>query len=1465
MAFWPRGLALFLSASLTVGLVPAQAASFETLRAQAADSRAVTSGLEEELGEDDPPADWVQRVIEAVRVQAEQGGETSPAQYHALLLAAVSKEAAGHSSVVRALQDPAILRAVADPGQLAVTELRALQDQVTSLYRIPPEERILLGQALGVDFPQGIGFFRWAFDPAARALRKFPDAEQRPTLQAIQEFRRIVGRTPGYFGYDRYPYSGSRSWRVALNEELIRRINAATDARAVRTWVEAAADLGKRFMSRRELGKELPPLAQPERAQFETLVDRAVRLRREGVAFEVTPTPEWGQGETIQLVPADPSRLAEAFPAKVVEALGKFPRQQQATLAGQIEALRRQVKARPVGAGARLSANPDMIQTVSGLLADSASFAEAQARISAFRELLRRIDGAADEIKWLGWAQVSVGDLTRRIARLAAAGIPFELTLAPEWGTTETLQLSPRDPAYAAEAVPQGVLQAVGKFPSSTRQALVLAILDLQHEAGPAYTYQVPKGARGLYYSRRQRRSGIPSLVDILNPKLRISATEQEALAWIESLQVFFRALKSVDPASEGSLVAPHWEKSAVSSFADSATPEQARGRLIALTSFLEQIPAELVVTETQTGRRGAEQLQRTLTIGHAVRSPEVYGGVVNPGIVTGMGTARQALQRVEIVRTLIERMRQHHPALDWAKVYPNQFLELAEAAIRLYGQGQDYAVQVTPEKGGYETRSYEEYGDYSGGSYTRTEEVYVMDSPQTVRLNPAGTAPAIVVKSLALDEEFLRMSGVLALVAQAYRQEREPVQDPGRLRQWLSTQSVGEGAQFDLPRVGLIPRYYPLAALGEDVVVRVYETGQERTMVPVSKVLVRGEIDDRLRYEVIPKSEFEAIAAPDELLHWAVAKAAQVRPLQLTGAAPAPVETASDQVLRQLAEEFGVGRVIEASEVYSPEGQAEITEKAQRQERIDRFTAKLTEAGLPISVEHLERAAESLTNRPDLLVAPGDEARMLWATHRVAATVLASDDPEKRLALLSEAAGASTPSGLAASAQRTERLARVEEVRDRATTLGMAADELLPALQRTIWLAQVPSEQATLKQLEERNWLWRSVSAGMEELARPEVLGRIRTLKERLPAIFDALRLLQIERPLSLYALGSYVWGREPNDVDLIVITEGNRWYSILEPQHAEGFELPLHVRVVGLDTLERAVTGQQMVDNHSRIRMEAMVLFGSAALIAGHDLFAGVQPPVDNLSKLIEYYDSKVQGLATVASLTEEERRVKAAGWAREAMAMRQVLAERRIAAFAEAVSRLDEAIHPYAAPLAPAPKTQRATIIIPREALVDGTALAGVRRIVQQRPSTTLVVAGVIAPEEKAVLVQLSPRLQILETSVPVSDRDSAKEALETAKKASWWDPKGVSSVRVLVPTESSEARPEAVEGVRLLYYLAPMEDEVLVLDTLIQSAYQDLFAANFPVVQVIIARVPVAGAGMGTLVSEFRRHWALAVGA
>ncbi len=1469
-----RSIALFLSVSLVFGFSPAQAASPETLRTQSTDSKTVTSGLEEQLADDPAPSEWIPRVIEAVQAKAEELGETTPAQYHALLLAAVSKEAAGHPSVARALQDPAILRAVADPGQPTITELRALEDQVAKLYRVPPEEQVLLGQALGLDFPQGLfDFFRR--DKVARAVKqKFSEPEQQPTLDTVNRFRSAIQQVIGFINYERH--SGGQP-RSTLDEALIKKVEDAGTASEVRAWLDAATDLVGRFMRLRDQ-KQVPPVYP---AQFEALVDRAVRFRRGGLTFEAALTPEWGSNENVRLIPTDPSNLAEALPDEVAKAVQKFPAQDQASLAGRIEALRRQVGTRPVTWGSNttyqvvVSYNPpDLIKTVTSLLADSATAAEAQARLVAFGELLRRIDAVPEQVKNLKWSQISVLPLTGRIARLTTAGVPFELVVAPEWGSGETLQVLPKDPAYLAEAVPQGVAQALGKFTVSEQQALLLEVFDLQRQAGPAYAYQVPKRARGSLYSvlKPPSRATIPRLVDLLKPKFEISATGKEATAWIEAVKALFSSLALIDPTHEGSLIDTHWEKPLVSSLADSSTPEQARARILVLTTFLERIPSEVTVTETQPvsswPRRSATTTQK-LQVGQTVWTPQVYETVANPSAVTGMGTARQALERIEIARTLVLRLAERHPTLDWGKVSQQQISELARVAVRLHQEGVDYTVQVMPEKGHHakeQRTGYSEPDIYGGGSsytYTYYEDVYVMDSPQTIQLTPAGSATPIAIKSLALDEEFLRLSGVLDVAAGAYSQEGERPYDTEHLRTWFAAQVVGEGAQFDLQRVGLVRRYYPLQALGQDVVVRVYEVGQERTLVPVRTSLLRGEINERLRYQVIPGAEFEALLVPDELQNWAITMPALAQPLQIAGVSLAPVAGVSDDGLRKLANEFSFERLIDAARVYAPEGQAEIKERAQRKERVERFIAAVTQAGLPATPEQFQRGAESLSNRPDLLIGVGEETRALWALHRIAAVLMGSDEPAARRALFNDALRSFDPDEIQAGEHLAGRIAQAKQVADRGVKLGVSSGKLYPALQRTVWLAQVPSEEVTLKQLEERNWIWRSLKTGFKEPTRAEVLARITGIKDRMPVLQETLeRQLGIQRPLSVYALGSYVWGKEPNDIDLIVVTEGDRFYEVLEPTQPKGFELPVHVRVVGLNTLNRAVAGQR-VENYQRLRIEVMFFYGSAALVAGRDLFAENPMPPDNLPKLIDYYQEKIKGLPAIPGLTEEEQRAKASGWSREMTAMRQLLAERRIAALAETVTRVDEALQPFAGSLANPPLTQQSAIIIPKEVLIDGAALAGIRRIVQERPSTTLVIAGVFTAEEKAVLGGLNLRIQILEIQAPITSKGSALQALEAAKVKPEWNPE--TPVRILVPTDSPDARPEAIEGAKVLYYLAPMADEVLLLDNLIQAVYQDLFAPNFPVVQVIVARVPITAGLLQTSVAEFRRNWTLAVGA
>ena len=447
---------------------------------------------------------------------------------------------------------------------------------------------------------------------------------------------------------------------------------------------------------------------------------------------------------------------------------------------------------------------------------------------------------------------------------------------------------------------------------------------------------------------------------------------------------------------------------------------------------------------------------------------------------------------------------------VDWVNgrrhngVSGEQLTQLANQAKYLDEQGLSFRIEVIPEQGKWVEQRREYYEDYDDSYYGygkgirisySWEKVYSMLKPQEIQLVPEGDSPVFTSKSLALEDGFLKSSGVLKIVETDYR-GRERVlhlKTLNQVREWFGKRPMGEGIAFSLEGIGILPRYYPVKVLGQDMVIRVYEKGQELTLAPVDTIFVRGKIDEGLRYEVISRLEFETMIAPDKLRQWEISR-------------PAVVQRSS--------------------------------------------------------------------------------------------------------------------------AQRS------------------------PAIQAV-------SDEVTMEQMTRRNWLWKSLLTQGGELSQADVLNRISNLKQNLPWL---LRLLEYRIPglsvtpaVSLYVVGSWLWGRTPNDLDLIVVTERNQLFEVLKPQQVEGFSFPVHVRVVGLDTLNQAVSGQ-MVENYHRIRIDAMVLYGSATLIAGHDLFAKTPLPRENLPELAEHFEGSVQLLKTVPGLTDAKKQLKAERWTREIAAIKQ-----------------------------------------------------------------------------------------------------------------------------------------------------------------------------------------------------------------
>jgi len=431
---------------------------------------------------------------------------------------------------------------------------------------------------------------------------------------------------------------------------------------------------------------------------------------------------------------------------------------------------------------------------------------------------------------------------------------------------------------------------------------------------------------------------------------------------------------------------------------------------------------------------------------------------------------------------------------LNWHKITTGQTKQLIDQIIKSGLQQIGYRIAIMPEKGHYKKVAYigntvDSYGNLR--SFSSTSNIYEIDSLQTIELIPDGEkTSSLKIESLTLNDKFLRSRKVLKVAAKTYWMETlgkdytslaHIAYNPFVVSEdWFKENSVGKGAAF-IPK-NIITGYYPLVALGQDVVIHVYETDREKTIMPVNTVLLRGKINRRLRYEIIPKLDFETLLTTDELTNW--------------------------------------------------------------------------------------RIANHITTEP---------------------------------------------------------------------------------------IKKIVSQEDTLTQLSNRNWIWHSLKNIRTEITSDEVLDNIRNLKTKIPALLETMKKLKIQKPVCIYALGSSIWGNEPGDLDLIVVTEENRSFEILDVSQVKNFNLPINVRVVGFNALNQATRGK-MVENYQRLRIEAMIMYGSAVLIAGQDIFINSKMPVENLSKLIDHFYATTEQLQTVPSLTDEERRIKTQRWTKEIAAMEQ-----------------------------------------------------------------------------------------------------------------------------------------------------------------------------------------------------------------
>ncbi len=157
-------------------------------------------------------------------------------------------------------------------------------------------------------------------------------------------------------------------------------------------------------------------------------------------------------------------------------------------------------------------------------------------------------------------------------------------------------------------------------------------------------------------------------------------------------------------------------------------------------------------------------------------------------------------------------------------------------------------------------------------------------------------------------------------------------------------------------------------------------------------------------------------------------------------------------------------------------------------------------------------------------------------------------------------------------------------------------------------------------KILADRSWMWNSIAD--YGYKRSKVIEKIKLVQSRIPAILATLyenNIISADTPLvSIYLMGSYPWSESPNDIDLIIIVDGEKSFtrisgsklSVTPKEIVPGLETSFEV--VGLETLRKAARGEDF--DKSKVIRRKLVTYSGAIPLAGIDIFRTSQPPLEN-----------------------------------------------------------------------------------------------------------------------------------------------------------------------------------------------------------------------------------------------------------
>ncbi|MDD3088722.1 MAG: HEAT repeat domain-containing protein, partial [Candidatus Omnitrophica bacterium] len=166
---------------------------------------------------------------------------------------------------------------------------------------------------------------------------------------------------------------------------------------------------------------------------------------------------------------------------------------------------------------------------------------------------------------------------------------------------------------------------------------------------------------------------------------------------------------------------------------------------------------------------------------------------------------------------------------------------------------------------------------------------------------------------------------------------------------------------------------------------------------------------------------------------------------------------------------------------------------------------------------------------------------------------------------------------------------------------------------------------------LDARSWVWGALSDGDKEKA----LNKILRVQERIPDIISEYHGYSAtfagREVVSICLAGSFPWVEAPNDLDVIIIVEGDKDFESISSAASQGSlkeifpGLETTYEIVGLETLKKAVRGENV--KRAKVVRRKAIIYSGAVPLYGVDLFRNSRPPLEAYGTMIDDFAINAQ----------------------------------------------------------------------------------------------------------------------------------------------------------------------------------------------------------------------------------------------